>query len=742
VNLLYPPLSSSDSALSVSPAALGLSLVPVAPQIDQQVAPAAIGLTLSPVAPAVDQQVQPAAIGLTLGQPAPTVEQAVAPAALSLALGTPAPAVIAGQQVSPGALGLTLTPVAPTVSIAGQPVLRGTVGSDVAGTAFTIDVTSTVVGKGLVIVAAHDATGIAVPTLSGGGPSSYTFLGQNQAASNPRNVWWFEAVGSYDGTDITVTFSSSTDGCRAALVDMGVDGSFVHFEGRGGSLPAPSTHFIRHQHLGQPENTLITAIAIGRSAGQSSTHDTGVTELYDVDPGSVIAFAVGYKVGGLADFKHDWTFQEDAPHGVPGCIEFVPTGNDDGSTATRIGYAPSNSGSGLSADTISHAPQSGRVFGLGIITQRTASSADPTSVQFDPTGTPVSFTKVAAVNIDADRRLHLYAHRFTSTPTPAVIRATFAAVQSGYAFYPFEILNPQGSTDTDWAGTPVTNTGTGTTASATLGSVGSNGAVLAIFGKDATVQDWTTEEGFVPIGQDFDQDGHGAGGTATASIFGTWNGTDDDLTPSATIGTSSDWAVITVETLGSGGAQTVSPAALGLSLSPVAPSIAQSLAPAAQALTLSTVSPAVAQSVMPPVIGLSVAPVAPVISQAGGPQAVEPAALALSLAPQAPIIAQQVQMGALALSLGLVSPQVQQSVSPAAIGVSLGLVAPALQQAGVVSPPAIALVLAAIAPSITGGGQVVLNAELGRLIQKWSLGVPERKWTLGRLSTKQLLEVP
>lgn len=102
------------SPIEVKPAALALTLTPVAPTVTQQVAPAALSLTLSPVAPQVDQAVNPAAVGLTLSPVAPSITQEVAPAAISLTL-TPVAPRIDQLAVEPGAIALTLTPLAPTV---------------------------------------------------------------------------------------------------------------------------------------------------------------------------------------------------------------------------------------------------------------------------------------------------------------------------------------------------------------------------------------------------------------------------------------------------------------------------------------------------------------------------------------------------------------------------------------------------------------------------------------------------
>lgn len=69
------------------------------------------------------QTVSPAALGLALSAVAPDITQASNPAALGLSLSAVAPEVQAGvseQDVSPSALSLTLTPVAPRADLAIQ----------------------------------------------------------------------------------------------------------------------------------------------------------------------------------------------------------------------------------------------------------------------------------------------------------------------------------------------------------------------------------------------------------------------------------------------------------------------------------------------------------------------------------------------------------------------------------------------------------------------------------------------
>jgi hypothetical protein len=143
---------------------------------------------------------------------------------------------------------------------------------------------------------------------------------------------------------------------------------------------------------------------------------------------------------------------------------------------------------------------------------------------------------------------------------------------------------------------------------------------------------------------------------------------------------------------------TVNPAALGLTLTPVAPEVraAQNVAPAALSLTLSPAAPIVTRPILPAALSLTLTPTAPSVRLR-----TLPAAVGLTLGIVAPQVARSAQLGALGLTLGVGVPQVLERVTPAPLSLTLSLPVPAALSGLQVAPTGISLTLSRPAPAIT-----------------------------------------
>lgn len=132
---------------AVGPAAVALTPTVPAPELqqgtsEQTVSPSALGLTCMPVAPTLETSVQMGSLGLSVTLPAPSIEQVAAPPSLGLALTAPAPEVQQGastQTVSAPSLTLAIALGAPSIA---PSVQMGSLGMTATGSAPRVDQTT------------------------------------------------------------------------------------------------------------------------------------------------------------------------------------------------------------------------------------------------------------------------------------------------------------------------------------------------------------------------------------------------------------------------------------------------------------------------------------------------------------------------------------------------------------------------------------------------------------------------
>jgi hypothetical protein len=330
------------------------------------------------------------------------------------------------------------------------------------------------------------------------------------------------------------------------------------------------------------------------------TPDTGMLELWDLDAGQAIAFGGAVKVGALSDHEIDWTMGEDVPHAPGIVLEVVKSGNDYGATATRYGLSAAGFGSGTSRSSASITLTAGRILVVVVETERSGSSADATSVVFDPAGQNIALTKLTSGSVDADHRAQVWSGA-RSISGSGVVTVTMPASCIGYSITTLEIVDPAGTGDTDWCNVKTAGSGTGTTASVSLGSIGAHAAGLAMFFKDTVAEDFVPEQGLVPFSQEIDMGGNGTplGGSALGCVAVAWIGSDEDTTMSATMA-SSDWLAVGLEVLEA--AAIVQMNKIGPSTSIFNPKVTQQVVIPTITLPTSVKTPSLTQTVKIPAI--------------------------------------------------------------------------------------------------------------------------------------------
>ena len=428
---------------------------------------------------------------------------------------------------------------------------RGTVTNNATQTSFTLTPSSSATGPVMLVVGCDSSPLVQVlSTVSGGGTGiTWTILADSSdwaAGTDLKRIFYVRGVGgTFDTSNITATFTGDVHHFHAQLIDCAGASSQVacHIERHDPNAPNGSTRTVYHQRPASANNRILASVAIGTGADPTVVGEG--TELAEtVLAGGFHIRTAASDAGGYGDFKEDVSWTGSFSSMYLAC-EIMDAGASAGATATRWALIAGGD-AGDDIVTTAFTPSANSVVCFAAVGERVANSQDFTTVR-DSQGSPKDYAKVSAINVDADHRLHLWAARYTSSPGSITITGDFPVVLTGAAYYVFELRDTQGTTDTDWGGTPVTGTTVaGTSLALSALSVGLNGAVLALWGKDSGTENFVVEPGYVPMNPSDDN----GKGNETNNVFPTWLGGDEDNTASITAGATSDLAGIALEVLG------------------------------------------------------------------------------------------------------------------------------------------------------------------------------------------------
>lgn len=449
----------------------------------------------------------------------------------------------------------TVTPPTPTLS--------GFLSNGTASASWTLTPTRTCTGEVALLVQFAIGTSISgPPTITGGGSGvTWTRIPPTLNESMPpssRQFFFFWGHGTFDGSNITITPADNPTGeCGAHLIDWADTKTTKPFMKLTRTVLAGANHtsHVQYQQLRAGSNNALGGYTFHGSAGTTEgiSIDNG-TVLKSLTQGTGILTTLSYwKATDFTNHKVTANWPTSSSSGGY-MYEVQATDGDDGPHANIRSMWDWSDNAGNITVTQTITPKANEVVCFIIISERAASSADLASVSDGSN----SYSKVAAFNIDADHRCHVWAFRYGATPpTNVTITATntlplIGSVGTILGLRKEDGTGLAGSTNTDWLVQSVTNSASSATSiSATVSSIAQHSSILAVFGKcfptgTVPAADMVFKEGWVVpfAGRDIVNTGEV---NESQGILVSWLGGDEDSTPSATTTEAGNLGVLALE---------------------------------------------------------------------------------------------------------------------------------------------------------------------------------------------------
>ncbi len=400
----------------------------------------------------------------------------------------------------------------------------------------------TMTGEAILFVAPTSSTSISVsplPTVTGGGSGvTWTIippLGNFVEAGATRMFFAFWGHGTFDGTDLTITFNQTVD-WTCHLIDWAntkTTHPFINMHWTplaGGN----TTTMDLYQQTRIGSNNALGVFAMHGNANEviSITNSDGTSLRDDAGAAFVLSVKSFWKASDFTGDKVNLTWVTSSSSG--GYMYEVQATDSTGGPNANWRWLQEWADASGTITTAAFTPQANEIIIFYGIEERTGGAGADFTTVVD--GSANAYSKLGSVLLDSEHMLFAWAFRYgASPPTGTTITGTLPANHTGavgglIGLRKYDNTALGGSTNTDFlAQAAVTNTtASGTTVTGTLTGVATNSAILAIGGNKLTTDDnFTFEAGWVSAVKLRDNTLGQENVTAGSTSIAVWNGSTD-----------------------------------------------------------------------------------------------------------------------------------------------------------------------------------------------------------------------